>query len=149
MDVNVLLVPSVAIAAAVIALVIAVTKGLTEFFKMEGKKAKIITTILVALVIYGVALINFSGDLVFTIPVIVNIVFTYLIILLGAMGIYDFIPRKAVEQAEKDMQASILANFKNLSQEEQVEVNQEMIDVLVENGDYKQHTNGTDEDEVK
>lgn len=85
------------VTATVIALIIAVTKGITERFTNLNGTNKVLVTVIVALWLFGLGLLQTDYQLVFTFEALFILLSNFVIILLGAMGIYSFIPQGGKE----------------------------------------------------
>lgn len=80
--------------ATLIALTITVTKGLTEYFKVESRYLKLISTTVVAGWLFALVLLQSHIHVQMNFKELFVLFANYLILLLSAMGIYNFIPER-------------------------------------------------------
>ena len=87
--------------ASIVALVLAITKGITEFFNITNRNTKLGITIgitsFLSLMIFVVPTIEQQG---ITSMVVLQMVSTIILIFFGASGIYQFIPSGAIKDDE-------------------------------------------------
>ncbi len=80
--------------AAIITLTIAITKGITDRFKISSGYAKFMTTILVSLWLFYLMMLQLDYVFLFRTKDVILLITNYLVLLLSSMGVYNFIPEK-------------------------------------------------------